>query len=1227
MTSYTGLRLEPVTAIGVNFLDNGTVHWNGSRQFFYPVGAHIRHYHLETNQTQFLFPERFTSNCAEVIKVCDLAVSTNFQFIAISEVFRPTFGVLSIYDTETQVAHVHLRHADIRKFSSICFSYDGSMIAAFGVGPESTRVVIWKMGRQVSLAAVFPVPPTTKEIAFDPQDSYRLLLFGSNFVSTILINTIDKIQKPIEITDFKTFNHFCFVSAIPGLLLVTSGKYLVVIMNDEVVSVKNYMNMEIELLKTIRNWVFIISKGMIHFLKADFDPPFISYLGEIDIHAKSITEFSPSPDGDLAVIFHDDSFVGLFDINVSLKILKQQNEAKENEKMLLDKDQENEINEFLKSQSTISEQIPSNLVDKTEIQQFIGLFSPLSIRYHVGSIVAIATCPRKPLLATCGSDKSLLVWNLAKKCVIASVKLNEPVNNCSFHPSGDLLAVGTSERLLLYSLTFDSLVLRAKWESLSCTCVKFSNGGHLLAAGSLIIKVISTYSAKSVTSLRGHNLSVKSIEWAQNDAYFVSSGLDGNVFKWSAKTWERTCMITLTSQCIAALLSPSSIYEEESNKLVPSSNVLVVTSNNTIYDLEMKTERLPKRKLTITSIALPVHFSLVSGDQRGDLQVIPYPLLPAGDDTPFHIGIENSVHTMPVHCIVASIDGQTLFTASEDSSVFVFNIVQPHQMVVAAPVSIALSREEQSFLIEKESFEEKQDAMLRLREMLNLHRSQFQCAKTKLSEQQSREVVQQKNKWQMALSALKKQVNAIITQKIEQEKKAGEVIADSDTQHIIKIKNVKEMYEAKLTEQTRTAATLMKEKVSVQCDYEDRLHQMTETFKDKLLEKRESAQKNLEVQAVDNVNAEKEYKQIERLQSEEKVVLEQEHKMEMEQFQEEFEQQISKLNNEIEGIRTEIVGLQDIHDGNVEQTANLDTAKRKLNSENRSLEKQKQVCHIQINQLKTELASRGDRVARQTNNLISLKTRNDELQKWRAVMDYRSTELKSQVEPKAHKIEGLRSKIIDNEISLRKLKQSNLKDTAEHEVMEQEINDLYNEILKAENQSQKCEATINQFKNKVHAIYTEVEPEHWVTEITKLHKEFITRKVVVEENKALDDTLTEFERHKEALADKIVVLREGVESNTKSSGNSFLKQIDNNEDFMLELGRLRIENKRLKSDLHLAQTELNSLLRQCARESPSLETKVKTMFRSTNIICQPVIQHIQKRTTRSGASVTVEHFT
>ncbi|KAK8884974.1 hypothetical protein M9Y10_044100 [Tritrichomonas musculus] len=1235
MTNYTGIRLEPVSALGITILKNNTIHWNGSRQFFYPVGQHIREYQLETNQLQFLFSERFGKNCTEVIEICDLAVTSNGQFIAISEVYRPNHAILSIYDSETQVAHVHLRHDEVEKFVSLTLSSDGSFIAALGIGSQNCRIFLWKMGRQVPPLTIIPVSNTTTSICFDPQNHYRLVIFGSPGIRSILINTIDKTMKEIE-TD-QTFEKYVFVPSVNGLLLASFQTFLYIIMNDTIVETIQPLQKEnIDFLRSVRNYVFIISGSNIHMYKANPDPPYLAYVGLIDLSISTINDFSPSPDGDLAVVLYDNSYSGLLDINVAMKIIKQNNETKENESKELEQEQEAELNSFMETQAELDMDLQSSIVNAKEMQQFIGLFTPLPIRYHIGPIVAVATCPRKPLLATCGGqDRTLLVWNLAKKTVIASEKLPEPVNSCSFHPSGDLLAVGTSEKLLLYSLTFDSLVLRTKWDSFSCTCVSFSNGGHLLAAGSLIIKVISTYNAKVVTSLRGHNLTIKSITWAPNDSFFISSGIDGNVYKWSAKTWDRETQVSLPTQCLSALLTESSttvhdsIENEGSSITNTNYNVLVATANSTIYDMELQCERMPNQRRIITAIDMPVSFSMISGDTRGNLLVIPYPLLPSGEENPFHIGVEVSVHTQAVHCIVSSTDGQTLISGSEDSSVFIFNIVQPHQIVIAAPVSMAYQHKDQNFLIERDAFEEKKDNLSRLREMMNLHRSQYQCAQTRLKEKQSNEIAQIKNQWQMTLCSLQNHLHALVNQKTEQEKKATEMIAESDSQHFAKIRKVKELYEQKLSEETQKSGELVKEKIRVQCEFEKKLHQMTEEYKKKLLDHKEEAQIQLELQATDNTSAEREYKQVQRLQVEEINVLRQEHEREMEEYRQKLEQNIIDLNSKIERARTKLVSDQDTHESQVEHKNRLLAEKEKIIQERAILLRKQKTCSEQITVLKNELMARNERVERQTSNLLAFKSKNDELTKWRNVMDFRLKELKKQTEPKNKEIEVLRKKIDKNEISLRSMKKSTQKDQDKLDKMEAEINGLYNEIIKAENAITKCEMKINLFKNKVHSVYTEIDPEFWGDELVKMFKEFVTDTKVDNEDKALLDSLYEFDRQKVSLAQKVIDLRVKVENDSETSGNTYLKQIRRNENFISDLQKLREENSKLRSELRFLQTSINSLMKQCARESKPLETKMKSMIKSaniSNIICQPGQQLGIKRTAKSGIPVVIEQF-
>ena len=140
-----------------------------------------------------------------------------------------------------------------------------------------------------------------------------------------------------------------------------------------------------------------------------------------------------------------------------------------------------------------------------------------------------------------------------------------------------------------------------------------------------------------------------------------------------------------------------------------------------------------------------------------------------------------------------------------------------------------------------------------------------------------------------------------------------------------------------------------------------------------------------------------------------------------------------------------------------------------------------------------------------------------------------------------------------------------------------------------------------------------------------MNEQFGTEKKLEREDQTLMETLDEFERHKSALAEKVVELRLKVEDDSEQSGTKFIKQINKNESLITELANLRKENRDLKSKLHLAQINLNSLLRQCGRESQPLVTKMKQMFKSTNIV-QPSTT-TQKKTTRAGTSMTIEHFT
>ena len=66
-------------------------------------------------------------------------------------------------------------------------------------------------------------------------------------------------------------------------------------------------------------------------------------------------------------------------------------------------------------------------------------------------------CLRKPIVVTCGADKTVRIWNYAEKtCELVRHFAEEPVS-VAMHPSGFALVVGFSEKLRAMNLLMEDI--------------------------------------------------------------------------------------------------------------------------------------------------------------------------------------------------------------------------------------------------------------------------------------------------------------------------------------------------------------------------------------------------------------------------------------------------------------------------------------------------------------------------------------------------------------------------------------------------------------------------------------------------------------------------------------------------------------------------------------------------------------------------------------------------
>jgi len=169
-----------------------------------------------------------------------------------------------------------------------------------------------------------------------------------------------------------------------------------------------------------------------------------------------------------------------------------------------------------------------------------GNFDNLFTAFHgpniqgEAGIIAIDAAIWKPIIATCGMDKTVRIWNVSDKKVELVKQFDEEPKSVALHPSGLYLVVGFTEQIKIFSLLLNDVSMCHDISVRNCNLVKFSHGGHLIAAGNgTNIQVFDIYNGQCVSTMRGHTNKIKSVVWMNNDSRIMSVGAEGTVINWN----------------------------------------------------------------------------------------------------------------------------------------------------------------------------------------------------------------------------------------------------------------------------------------------------------------------------------------------------------------------------------------------------------------------------------------------------------------------------------------------------------------------------------------------------------------------------------------------------------------------------------------------------------------------------------------------------------------------
>lgn len=173
----------------------------------------------------------------------------------------------------------------------------------------------------------------------------------------------------------------------------------------------------------------------------------------------------------------------------------------------------------------------------------------LAQSFHSGEISSMDVCVSKPLLVTCGIDKSIKVWNYVENNLEVSKVFEEAATSISVHPSGLYLAATFDTNIRLMTILMDDFHSFWVKNNRTAKSVAFSNGGQYFAAvGTINVTIYNTWTCGVVETIKLGTRRVKCIEWAEFDEILITFCTDGSVQMWNSFDWKKDSEFHTASQ-------------------------------------------------------------------------------------------------------------------------------------------------------------------------------------------------------------------------------------------------------------------------------------------------------------------------------------------------------------------------------------------------------------------------------------------------------------------------------------------------------------------------------------------------------------------------------------------------------------------------------------------------------------------------------------------------------
>nr|XP_036858185.1 cilia- and flagella-associated protein 57 isoform X3 [Manis javanica] len=791
--------------------------------------------------------------------------------------------------------------------------------------------------------------------------------------------------------------------------------------------------------------------------------------------------------------------------------------------------------------STSKNQLYSITMSLTEISKGEPAhFEYLMYPVHSASITGLATCIRKPLIATCSLDRSIRIWNYESNTLELYKEYQEEAYAISLHPSGHFIVVGFADKLHLMNLLIDDIRSFKEYSVRGCRECSFSNGGHLFAAVSgNVIHIFTTTSLENISNLKGHTGKVRSIVWNMDDSKLVSCGTDGAVYEWNLSSGKRE------TECVIKSCSYNCVTISPDAKII-----FAVGSDQTLKEIADSSVLRETSAFDVVYTAVVISHSgrmMFLGTSMGSIRAVKYPLPlqkefneyqahagPITKNCPEQTGIiaQEMCLCLPLRVrrpsleMLLTFDDQVLLTTAEDGCLFTWKVFDKDGRGTKRERELGFAEE---VLVTKTDVEEKAQIMLELKTRVEELKMENEYQLRLKDMNYSEKIKELTDKFNQEMESLKTKNQVLKTEKEKQDVLHREHIEDLLDKQSQELQDLESCNNQKLLLEYEKYQELQLKSQRMQEEYEKQLRDNDETKSQALEELTEFYEAKLQEKTTFLEEAQEDVRQQLREFEETKNQIEEDEDREIQDIKTKYEKKLQdekesnlRLKGETGIMRKKFSSLQK----EIEERANdveiLKSEQVKLQGVIKSLEKN-------IMGLKREIQERDETIQDKEKRIYDLKKKNQELEKFKFVLDYKIKELKKQIEPRENEIKVMKEQIQEMEAELERFHKQNTQLELNITELWQKLRATDQEMRRERQKERDLEALVKRFKTDLHNCVAYIQDPRLLKEkVRGLFEKYVQQADMVEIAELNTDLQQEYTRQREHLERNLATLKKKV---------------------------------------------------------------------------------------------------